>query len=699
LKKFFHISKKLTKFSIYLGLIIFVLTLTLDLNIKYFKNLIEERLSLSTGFETRVENLSLGYDFDSINIQVLKITFLDESKFPSAEVSNLHLELTYGDLFKESKKFNSLAIDTLKINSSKEINKDEKKSINDLSKFLTSLRLFQKIRIEQTLISSKKEYEIGEINFISNSDNIDFYVNRYPLNLIYENSNDIAFDLNGKVSFKNLEANEVEIPINIATEDFGIDGRFQLKSNNLKFSGHSDQVDAEKSLKYFPQNPSNSQLIKNFANAIQSGSLNDIRIEFEKNLQTNSIIRNKFDSRINIKELNFLDSKLKLKEYSGQISIDKDNLSIEGNGSLLNKLLKINTKIPSKPRDNRIISINFSDQNSNLFGSVNYLENQNWDFSFSDGNKFSGDFTIPKTVKDIPEIIIENLVIPDEESNEVILNPSDIPKVTLISKRIKVGNHELPEFEIQLVPTGNILLVSYLKLKGFKVDNNPIVFSGAWLAKDKTIINSKLSGENLEKLLSAIGFEKKIKGGKYDLDIRLYCDCAPWQVKLDSISGEIKGDVQEGIFTDEDPSIGRVFSLLNIDSISRRLRLNVDDLVSKGFVYDAIKGRAVINDSKIKIDYFNIDSTSNHISIEGNSNLDLKTYDLQADVRPEIADSVPIATYLAGGGLAGLGVWLADKTIFQGDLLNEIVDKIIEFKYVIKGPWSAPIITENKKIL
>ena len=91
MKKVLHVSKKLTKFSIYLGLIIFVLVLILDLNIKYFKNLIEEKLSVSTGLETRVENLSIGYDFDSINIQAMKITLLDESRFPSAEISNVNL--------------------------------------------------------------------------------------------------------------------------------------------------------------------------------------------------------------------------------------------------------------------------------------------------------------------------------------------------------------------------------------------------------------------------------------------------------------------------------------------------------------------------------------------------------------------------------------------------------------------------------
>jgi len=127
--------------------------------------------------------------------------------------------------------------------------------------------------------------------------------------------------------------------------------------------------------------------------------------------------------------------------------------------------------------------------------------------------------------------------------------------------------------------------------------------------------------------------------------------------------------------------------------------LNVDDLISKGFAYDTIKGRAVVNDKKINIDFLNVDSTSNHIKVKGHSNLESRSYELEAHVRPEIANSVPVATYLAGGGLAGLGVWLADKTIFDGDLINKLIDKVVEIKYSITGPWSNPEIKADTKFL
>jgi len=699
LKKVLHVSKKATKFSIYLGLIIFVLVLILDLNIKYFKNLIEEKLSISTGLETRVENLSIGYDFDSINIQAMKITLLDESRFPSAEISNINLELTYENLFKEPEKFSSLAIDTLKINLPKKINSDGKKPKKDLSKFLISLGLFQKISIEQTFISSIKEYEIGEINFVSSSDEIDFYVNKHPLDLIYENSKNIYFDFKGKLNLKNMGTNEVVIPLSITTEDFEIDGEFQINSSRLKFSGDIDQVDAKKFLRYFPRDPNKATLIENFGNAIQGGYLKDSKILFEKNLLTDEVTNYKFDSVVSFEQLSFANKQALVQNYNGEITLNPEKLQLKGKGFLFEKDFFINVDIPDNPLDGKMVVVNFSGINSGIQVVANYLENENWEMNFSVGKGFFGNLTLPKSDGLVPVVIIENLVVPDGKSNSIDINPEDIPAVTVIAKKIKVGKNELPKFELQLIPSGKILRVSYLKLIDYKVDNNPIRFNGAWLDKNKTIINANLKGENLKGLLTALGIDKKIQGGKYDFDIRLYCNCAPWEVKLDSLSGEITGNIEEGIFTDQDPSIGRIFSLLNIDSISRRLSLNIDDLVSKGFAYDIIKGRAIINDKKINIDFLNVDSTSNHIKVKGNSNLESRTYELEAFVRPEIANSVPIATYLAGGGLAGLGIWLVDKGIFDGDFINKVIDGIVEFKYIITGPWNNPEVQSKTKFL
>jgi len=61
-------------------------------------------------------------------------------------------------------------------------------------------------------------------------------------------------------------------------------------------------------------------------------------------------------------------------------------------------------------------------------------------------------------------------------------------------------------------------------------------------------------------------------------------------------------------------------------------------------------------------------------------------------VQPSIADTIPLATYLAGGGLAGLGVWAADKMLFGGKVIGGLLDNAVEITFLISGPWSEPII-------
>ena len=103
--------------------------------------------------------------------------------------------------------------------------------------------------------------------------------------------------------------------------------------------------------------------------------------------------------------------------------------------------------------------------------------------------------------------------------------------------------------------------------------------------------------------------------------------------------------------------------------------------------------------SQAKIDHFQLNSSSSAISLTGLSDIMNQTYDLEAKVTPAISDAVPVATYLAGGGLAGLGVWLADQGLFDGKLIDQIIDQVVEFKYKIIGPWDDPVITNISKIL
>jgi uncharacterized protein YhdP len=160
------------------------------------------------------------------------------------------------------------------------------------------------------------------------------------------------------------------------------------------------------------------------------------------------------------------------------------------------------------------------------------------------------------------------------------------------------------------------------------------------------------------------------------------------------ITGDFDINVKKGVFTDKNPHIGRVLSLLNIKSIVKRLQLNLSDVTDKGFAYENITAQIHLQNAIAKIEKFNLEASSSSIILTGQTNIIDKQYNLVAKVTPAINDAVPIATYLTGGGLIGLGVWLVDEALFDGKVIGTIVNGVAEFKYKITGLWDNPIIED-----
>jgi len=245
--------------------------------------------------------------------------------------------------------------------------------------------------------------------------------------------------------------------------------------------------------------------------------------------------------------------------------------------------------------------------------------------------------------------------------------------------------------QVHLFSHDGVLMIRNLQLKGIGVNKELLNFNGAWYPGNKTSLMAIAKGEKLSDFLSRLEIKERTKGGKFNFDIRLFCECMPWNINFENMTGLVDMKVKEGVFTNKDPSIGRILSFLNIRSIARRLERDVSDLTDNGFVYDDIQVRLTIDESLAIVDHFELNSTSNKIQLTGYSDIVKQEYNLEAQVRPAIGDAIPIATYLAGGGLAGLGVWLVDE-LLEENILDSIVDKIIEFKYKITGVWSDPII-------
>jgi uncharacterized protein YhdP len=279
----------------------------------------------------------------------------------------------------------------------------------------------------------------------------------------------------------------------------------------------------------------------------------------------------------------------------------------------------------------------------------------------------------------------------DAIKGELSISPSDIPSMRLSSKGIYVDEYQVPDLKVDLVSENNVLIINNLEFEGVGVSDKALIFNGAWL-DGKTRLIAQAKGKQLSDFLDQLNIQEKVEGGDFDFDVRLFCECAPWNMSLEELMGYVVMNVKQGSFTDQDPNIGRILSLLNIKSIAKRLKLDVADVTEKGFAYDDIEVKLHIGQSLARIENFELNASSGIIRLTGESDLINEEYNLKARVSPAVGDAVPVATALAGGGLIGLGVWAIDEVVFKGKLIDKIVDKVVDLEYKITGPWDEPII-------
>ena len=405
------------------------------------------------------------------------------------------------------------------------------------------------------------------------------------------------------------------------------------------------------------------------------------------------------DLSIKDNQLTTLDGAVVVENYNSTIAFHDDNISANGVG-----------KIRNMPFDIRINPNNRHDDKEASF-AVELINNDS-DFELYLTRRLDQSWrarveseTLKTNIEiglsdDLPSVRILGLQATtfDSIKGDWNIEPNDFPSMYLSAHGVFIDEQIIPNFSTKLESKDNILKISDLALEGVGVGEQDLRFNGAWVA-GKTGLIAKAKGDALSGFLEKINYKEKVNGGKFDFDIRLFCDCAPWNMNIKEISGIANMNIKQGVFTNQDPNIGRVLSLLNIKSAAKRLKLDVKDLTDKGFTYDNIDAQITLQDSIAKINSFKLSSSSSDITLTGQSNMVDQVYDIEAKVIPAFGDAVPAATYLAGGGLIGLGVWLVDESLFEGKLINKIVDQVVEFKYKIIGPWDEPTIENISSIL
>lgn len=334
----------------------------------------------------------------------------------------------------------------------------------------------------------------------------------------------------------------------------------------------------------------------------------------------------------------------------------------------------------------------------NLIIKAEHLDTDDWQLNIKQAHMAAKLFY--QTSKNLLSGHFEYLYLPLSEDHKATneepfdFSPNRIPNLNLTVDELKVGQFDVGKAIVKSHTQSNHWNLEYCKLLS-PVYQMTIV--GDWIdrePKSRTKIHAIFKSRDLGKSLQHWGISPVVHARQAEVEFKGGFDGGLSHFSLKNLSGEVDVTLKNGRIThlsqeaQSKIGLGKLLSILSLQTIPRRLTLDFSDLAHEGYSFDIFDGDFILNDGIMKTKNSYIDGPVAYVGIKGELDVIHRLYDLNLVVSPHITASLPVVATIAGGPIAGIATWVASKIINKG------MQKISGYTYKISGPWLDPIVQQ-----
>lgn len=272
------------------------------------------------------------------------------------------------------------------------------------------------------------------------------------------------------------------------------------------------------------------------------------------------------------------------------------------------------------------------------------------------------------------------------QQDDTSVKAEDPRKVSPINGRIKqfrYNDMQLGHVEIRTSRVENGLRLDKLSLL---TPNMEVSGEGSWVWRDDTQRTNLLlmvSSEDVGNMVSSLGYQGVIRGGSMRGVVQANWDDSPNRFSYDKLNGSMGVIINDGALSDVNPGAGRLFGLLSLSELPRRLILDFSEL-RQGLNFKQLIGQIDIVDGDAYTENMRIISPIALISIKGRTGLAHKDFEQDVTVVPNVSNTLPVISWLAWGGQIGALTLLLDQ------LFGEQMNESVAAHYRITGSWEQP---------
>lgn len=271
----------------------------------------------------------------------------------------------------------------------------------------------------------------------------------------------------------------------------------------------------------------------------------------------------------------------------------------------------------------------------------------------------------------------------DDESS---VDPRTLPALRLSSERFSYDGRELGQLQLNASPRAAGMRLDQLSLSSpvMRIDAR-----GDWVRAGEeqfSSFNIEFSAEDFGRALSSFGYADSIKGGKGQSTIAARWRGPPTAFALDRLHGSMDMVITNGRLLEVEPGAGRIFGLISLQALPRRLTLDFSDFFGKGFGFDRISGSFAVRDGVATTQDLVMTGPAARVEARGDIDLAGRSYDQSVVVVPSVGSGLPIAGMVMGGAPIGAALLLMER------LFKDNIERITRMHYRVKGPWHDPLI-------
>ena len=365
-------------------------------------------------------------------------------------------------------------------------------------------------------------------------------------------------------------------------------------------------------------------------------------------------------------------------------------------------LLRENDKSDNNPQSGQIRSVDLKMDEFVFYDRVlteqSFIVNKGaseWIIE-AEGSNAQGYINLPyRFDEDIPiELVMERLFLDQiaGSSGVNISDPRTLPSIILKLEDFSFSNYHLGSIDGSFLKTKDGLIAEELITKN---DSFEMIGNIGWLydessdKKARTYMGLTLKSDDVADTLSKFDYQPVIQSDDLEIQIDLDWDGSPFDEFMESLVGSFNVRLGSGQLEEIDPGAGRVFGLLSIVALPRRLSLDFRDVIERGLGFDEILASFIVNNGIASTCNLSLKGPAADVGVIGNVDLVKMRYNQAAIVSTNIGNTLPIVGAVVAGPPA------AAALLIFSQVFKKPLQEMAQIYYDIQGPFADPLVNNS----